>query len=230
MVEYKPSEWYDLWSHPIFIEYKSIIQAYRMPSIRVDATISLNVGNKVYTIVPPIYGDVHASLDNEKDPAKRIDIINYIALMKKDQLQHDDDITPITFIKRLPEVQQEDAVSESKPKPKPKPKAKPKIKEKPNEEANKNTYKDKSPKINNNSPNRSRSSPASLEKILSRSLGAKLPFTKPSECKSSARTAKYYISKAALVELIKSDARLLEKVGKKYATLTKEQICEKLFT
>lgn len=179
---------------------------------------------KAYRVLSPIYGDARKACKDETNPFLRAHMMEYILALEKTQSLG----LPIFYVKTLPEIHDFDldqAVKVTKPKKKPPPK---KIK----------TYKDTLPSSPNKKviPSKNLSpekrdaiKSASLEQILTKSLGARVPFKRRAECKSSARSQKYYISKADLVEVIKTDDRLREKVGNKYASLTKEQICDKIF-
>lgn len=226
---YQPSEWLALWDDPSYIAYKQHI--YTIFSQNTTRRIT-HILKQYYSL--PIYGNAVDALAQETDPQRRIDIMNYIAAMRAlkarghvssmdfdpktpPQPQHTD-TRAILYIKRLPSLRAESA-HPRKPIHSP---DKKKIKK------DKNT--EKKPKEKKQKKDKAKKSPSSSQSPqLSQSLAAELPFKRKSECKSSARSAKHYISKADLVSKIKSTPRLKDKVGSKIASMSKDEICDKIF-
>lgn len=58
---------------------------------------------------------------------------------------------------------------------------------------------------------------------------SKFPFKTFDECTSKATSKEYFISKKDLVQIIENDAVLKEMLGPKFASMTKEEICRRIF-
>lgn len=241
--------WLHLWDSPEYQEFVSvhskIVRSNAVDKLLTCDTIAFReeLTGDEYHVTFPVYGEAHEALEHERDPIKRADIENYIRHMKmthavahravrtertrasfKDKMSHMEkhgllDIMPpstdhVYYIKQLPKVTlvgKYDGKTEPSSKVKAAPKRrvvrKPKLSVQTRDRIKENT----------------------LEKILSKSLIDTFPFKKESECVSRATSAKYYISKKDLTEIIKKNPKLIERVGKNYATLKKEDICAKLF-
>ena len=72
---------------------------------------------------------------------------------------------------------------------------------------------------------------ANAPSIDSRALDilSKFPFKTMDECTSKATSKDFFISRKDLIQLIDSDAVLKEWLGPKYASMTKEEICRRIF-
>jgi len=259
------NDWIKLWDDP---EYKRYIKIQRqrcgnLKNIKAgDFEFHDELSNVIYKVKAPKYGDANLYLEQEKDPKKRVEVVNYIRVMQatlnqanssilssralfrdaKDKFFHFKDYGLLTdfpqeqqipYIIQLPVIDQGDrtaAIGKEKPRKKKEPAAKNNLVKKSSKVSPKASQ--KSPKASPRasprvSPKKNRS-PA-MEQILAEVLGTRLPFKDRKECLSRATSAKYYISKKDLISAITENPKLISKVGTNYKTMTKDQICSKLF-
>lgn len=69
-----------------------------------------------------------------------------------------------------------------------------------------------------------------MPKAVFEALMANMPFKTSNECKSSARSKGYYISKGDLVDYIKKNKDIEKYFPKNYKTLSKDALCDVVFT
>lgn len=244
--------WLDLWNSKDHQDYLDLYTTYISTSSSVnhfslESPNDVIIENMRYRITPPRYGDAYKALNEENDAARKREMSVYIRIFRSlnDRKQnlgmmqyksldfvekvnkpayetHESSYVkvPIVYIEVLPKIETLGvAETTSSPVGKKEPKTR-KVRQQPTKP--KKTVKSKSPV--------SRETKIDfINTALSRSVGEPLPFKKHEECTSRSTKSHYYISKSDLIQLIKQHPRLLNKVGPKHTSLTKEQICDKLF-
>jgi hypothetical protein len=216
-------EWFtDLASKP-YQEFVSIHgdYVYNQTNFDCESSLQYDTENGTCTIELPHYGDAQIAFDKETDPSRKSMILDYINIMRKHQGINSRGMpynAPVYYIEKLPKITWEKLKEHKEKSP---------IKKK---KTSDNTVVDIKPKPKPKTLKKKKTSDnTGINTILSHALNSKLPCSKKEECVSRATSSKFYISKAALVAIIKKDPELVSKVGAKYATMTKEQICDKLF-
>jgi hypothetical protein len=218
-------EWFTDLASKGYQEYISIHSdyAYNQHSFDCESSLQYDNEDKTCTIELPHYGNAQIAFEKETNPIRKSQILDYINIMKTIQRNKIPFnalpcTAPIYYIEKLPVI-----TCEKLKVHKEKPLIKNKVIKKKNKSDGEVIIEPKPIKKKNKSIN------TGINTILSHALNSKLPCSKKEECISRATSSKYYISKANLVEIIKKDPELIAKVGTKYASMTKEQICDKLF-
>jgi hypothetical protein len=208
----------------VYQEYLGHIKNISQDNINLSKPWKIVHDGKAFLVKQPKYSNAHEAYRNEHDMLRKIEIGEYIQIHEKLQkLRPEHFKDPVYYISTLPVISEtgEDVQKQVKPKRVVKRKA------------TKSNTKAKAAKEVKNSNAKSKLSPqakvAFVNSSISRILGVDVPFATHDQCISRSTSAKYYLSKANLVELIKAHPKLIEVVGKKYYTMSKEDICKKLF-
>lgn len=229
--------WYEQWDSDVHKEYLNVMRLYTSDNkLHFSCNhITIDQGDQTIKITPPVYGDALHVLSTTTDPEKRFQIAEYIRFMRKCQITRDaktfseqqnrtfsDKIAsehvispisafvPICFIEKLPVIQYLSTGLSSNAKAKVVQKSKPQKSKKKSNVTHETKVK-------------------FISSAIARSLGVDVPFANKEQCSSRSTSAKHYISKADLLNIIKQHPALLEKVGKKYYAMSKEELCTKLF-
>ena len=204
--------------------------------LKLQTPVVISSSHGTFKVKPPRFANAEELLAKESDMNKRNELQLYIQVVKSlaldkhkqnvkelksmpfhDAIKLDELIkpfAPVLIMESLPEIYERVA----SPKPLP-------------NKGKKKSPKKKSPK-QKKSPKRL--TPESQERIkqatLSKRLADLLPFKTMEECLSRSPKQKHYISKADLASLVGKNKVLKDKVGDKYNSMTKEEICKKLFS